>query len=409
MPASLDTVRWDELEDAYGAASEVPRLLDNVSKTRGRKRYMAVDELCSHVLHQGTIYSASPPVVRWLIEEAKDGGSEEKLAYYDLLTGFAEAARQAFEDGRAIPCHAGGDPKDGDEIRRAILDAQAQFARALNHSSPGVRAKAGELLTAFEDSGPASVKLVRDRYFEEGEAQVRAALLNGLVRVFPRLEDGDEFLILALAREDERGNRYVLRQVQVGRAKSASSAEMVDELVATFTGDEGFFEAVHALGAERELGALLKAFGLATEQEVVRVLAERMLRIVFHDQRSGWGGISYSLLREDGSKPQVDLYKSALRSIGLLLLWKLLPFIRRRMIRNAGKSKPKGIPKIRYSGLEGEAPEIPLKFNAAQERVLTALAAKAELWQFRTNLWQLFGLPDTPDGLRQFVAARSVP
>jgi hypothetical protein len=146
MPASLDSVRWDELEDAYGTASEVPGLLEKVSKARGRKRFMAVDELCSHVLHQGTIYSASPPVVRWLIEQAKDGGSEEKLGFYDLLTAFAEAARQAFEDGRAIPRHAGGDPKDGDEIRRAIFDAHAQFAGELNHSSPGIRAKAGELL-----------------------------------------------------------------------------------------------------------------------------------------------------------------------------------------------------------------------------------------------------------------------
>jgi hypothetical protein len=251
------------------------------------------------------------------------------------------------------------------------------------------------------------VKLVQDRYFKEDDAQVRAVLLGGLVRVFSRLPDGDGFLSRALAREEERGNRYVLRQVQVSRAKSASGAEMVDELVATFSGEDSFFEAVNALGVERELEALLKAFGLATEQEVVRVLAERMLRIVFHDQRSGWGGISYSFLREDGTAPQFNLYKSALRSIGMLLLWKLLPFIRRRMIRR--KSKPKGIPKIRYSGLEGDAPEVPRKLSEAQERVLTALAGKTELWQFRTNLWQLFGLPDTPAELRRFVGERSLP
>jgi hypothetical protein len=34
-------------------------------------------------------------------------------------------------------------------------------------------------------------------------------------------------------------------------------------------------------------------------------------------------------------------------------------------------------------------------------------AAKAELWQFRTNLWRLFGLPETPEGLRRLVTDRS--
>jgi hypothetical protein len=91
----------------------------------------------------------------------------------------------------------------------------------------------------------------------------------------------------------------------------------------------------------------------------------------------------------------------------MLLLLKLFPFIFRWKIRRAGRSKRKGIPMIKYWGLKGDAPEVSHKLSEAQERVLTALAAKTELWLFRTNLWELFGLPATPDELRQFVAARS--
>jgi hypothetical protein len=79
---------------------------------------------------------------------------------------------------------------------------------------------------------------------------------------------------------------------------------------------------------------------------------------------------------------------------------KLFPFILRRKLRK----KPKGMLKVDYWGLEGAAPSIPAKLSETQRAVLTAFAAKAELWQFRTNLWELFGLPDSADGLHQFVA-----
>jgi hypothetical protein len=273
MPVSLESVRWDELQDAYGPASKVPGLLENVSKAKGRKLHMALGELCSHVLHQGTIYSASPPVARWTIEQAKAAGPEGKEIFYSLLNGFAEAARIAFRDGRAIPCHAGGDPRDGEEIRKAILEAQAQFEGDLNDSSGGVRAQVGELLTAFEDISPTAAKLVQDRYFQESETEVRAALLSGLVRVSSQIADWDAFLSAALVHEDNKENRFTLRQTQVRRGSPGLDAASVDELVATFTGDESFFEAVHALGSDKELEAMLKAFELATETQVLRVLA----------------------------------------------------------------------------------------------------------------------------------------
>jgi hypothetical protein len=407
MTATLDSVPWSELQDAYGAATEVPKLLDRVQNSKGRKRFLALDELCSHVLHQGTIYSASAPVARWVAEQAKQAGPEETLMYYELLMGFAQAARQSFSDGRFIPRHSGGDPEHGREIRQAILDARVQFSRDLHHALPGIRAAAGDLLTAFEDSEAIAVRLVQERYFLERDAHVRSAWLVGLARAHGQVDDWDTFLETALAHENQAESRYILRQAQVMRAKSASDGPMVDELVETFSGDEGFYRAIRELGSERELNAMLEALKLASEEDVIRTLAERLLRQVFGDQRTGWGSVSYSLLREDGSKPpQPDLFKGTAKLIGKLILWRIFPFIRRHQIRNASRGKTKGINKTEYWGVKGDAPVIGQKLTEPQRRVLLALAAKPELWEFRTNLWSLFGLPDSANGLNAFVEVR---
>jgi len=190
----------------------------------------------------------------------------------------------------------------------------------------------------------------------------------------------------------------------------------VDDLVATFlqTEDQRFFPAVALLGADRELATLLHAFEGAAESGAARVLADRLLRIVFHDQRTGWGEIRSSVLREAGAaapaRGSQDLGRNMLKMIfqllGTMLLWKLFPFLLRRKLRKSA-AKRKGREKIEYWGLEGAAPELPAQLTADQQAVLTAFAAKPALWEFRTNLWELFGLPDSAEALRAFIDART--
>lgn len=408
MAAISDTVAWDQLVHAYGPASDIPLLLKRVAAARGRKLFKALDELSSRVLHQGTIYSASPPVVGAIIEMAQAAKPREKVMFYGLLSGFAEAARQAIADGRAIPCCAGGDPVDGAAIRQDILNARQWLVADLAHPDTDVRSLAAELLTAFAETDLATARLIRDRYFKEDDPQARQALLDGLIRMRASVDDWPGFLNAALAREDHPASRFSLRQAQVCGMRSAAEASAVEELAATFTDpadEERFFEAVHLLGSEREQGAILRAFEFATDEDLVRVLAERLLRLVFEDRRTGWGQTSQSRLNEDGSKPPgPNLGKLLVRSLGMLVLLKLFPFILRRKIRKAANSKPKGILKVDYWGLEGTAPSMPARLSETQVAILTALAAKGALWQFRTNLWELFGLPDSADGLQQFVA-----
>ena len=106
----VSDVHWSELQDAFGPATEVPALLQKVATARGKRLEKAIGDLCEHVLHQGTIYSASPAVVRALIDLAKEAGPLERTVFYDVLSEFASSARQAIAAGRAIPSCSGGEP-----------------------------------------------------------------------------------------------------------------------------------------------------------------------------------------------------------------------------------------------------------------------------------------------------------
>jgi hypothetical protein len=245
-------------------------------------------------------------------------------------------------------------------------------------------------------------------------------MLSGLERARTSFEDWPAFLAAALDRETAVANRYVLRRAQVDDSQLAADPAMVDDLVSAFVqvhateyqifvGDDRFFRTVHLLGAEREQAALLKALRGASNHGLSRVLAERLLRLVFADQRTGWEDTSYGYENPEGrsSSPQRSLFKAALRMLGMLLLAKLFPALLRRKLRRNALSKRNRTETIKYWGVKGDRPVIPAQLTAPQTAVLSSLANDPAVWRFRTNLWDLFGLPATAAELAQFVAARS--
>ncbi len=54
----LDLAPWETLRPAYGPAGDVPPVLEQMAASTGRELHELLNELCSRVLHQGTIYSA---------------------------------------------------------------------------------------------------------------------------------------------------------------------------------------------------------------------------------------------------------------------------------------------------------------------------------------------------------------
>ena len=82
----VDSIAWDQLEHAYGPATDVPALLERIANAKGRKHLNELGELWSRVLHQGSIYSASAPSARALIEmlEAPEAAKRDYRVAIDV-------------------------------------------------------------------------------------------------------------------------------------------------------------------------------------------------------------------------------------------------------------------------------------------------------------------------------------
>ena len=417
MPPAKPAIDWNSLSDAYGSAVDVPKWLEKVLTAKGGQLEDALGELYSRVLHQGTIYSSSPVVCEAIVDALDHPAApvvDRRLAFLELLAGFAQAARKAIEDGQAIPCCAGGDPVDGHAIREIITRSRPAFLRRLDDPEPASRALAAELVTAFPGLEPGQITRIESLYSRETEHEVRRRILEGFARTGARRE----FLDHALAAESNPYNQFLLHRAKVLESPESADPASVQAMVAGFAATDGrlfidgeaeFFGTLKLLGEDPERRALLEALEMANDPGVLRCVAEHLLRLVFNDRRTGWGQVSHGMLNPDGSAPQgPSLLRLAFRSIGMLIFMKLCPPLFRWHVRRRAQlaEQTPGISKVDYWGLNGPAPELPQTLSGVQIQALQALAAKSKLWTFRTNLWQLFGLPDQPAALRKFADDR---
>ena len=427
MTPAVTDVPWQELEHAFGRAWDVPRLLAAVSQARGWALKKRMEELWERVLHQGSIYSASPPAVQALIPMAAKAKGGDKTLYYELLAEFASSARQAIRDGRAIPCCSGGDPEHGRAILEHIREARDQFAPDMANRDRRVRRLAGTLVCCSADAGSEAARLVRGRFDIERDPATKLELLEDLTRVSERVPDWTSFLADALRRESDPALRFTLRHAQVRHLHSASEDAAPAELISLFlaecdSGVDGnagrLFEALQWLGPERELDSLIQMLERCGNRDTIRRIAERLLRLVFDDQRSGWENASYTLVSDGAVRPAAGqsgdgMPKSSTVVIGLLkiallaLLWTIFPFLLRRRLRRQRDEKNRRRYRIEYQEVKGSMPDPPVPLTANQQRALAALAAKAEVWMDQTNLWALFGLPDNATDLRALLATRA--
>lgn len=418
MPTSVAGVDWAALEHAYGPAADLPQWLEKVAHARGRLFGDAMGELYSRVLHQGSIYSASPFAVEAIAEMVRNPNppEERRGALLAMLDDFAASARKSIADGRFIPCHSGGEPEHGNAIRQILNDSRPLFEGLLGDKNAETRAHAASLVCAFDDAPSTAVARLERMYGAEQDKDVRRGILLALVRCCC---DRD-FMRRAIRSETDAGNRLWLFVAAV-RGTEASDEDL-DGLSSNFAAanqglnlseawaETEYFEALAPLSVDRRRQALLRLLGMQAEPCVARAAAERLLREVFHDERYGWGQTSSQWERTDGKQPLGGggLGKMAFRAIGMLLVAKLFPFYFRWKIRRmANRKRPDGIARINYWGVKGSEPDIPAPLTTEQAQLLRAIADEHKLWTFRTNLWSMFGLPESAESLRAFIASHS--
>ncbi|MER7541791.1 hypothetical protein ABTW95_02145 [Spirillospora sp. NPDC127506] len=178
----IDDVDWASLSHAYGSAEDFPQTLrDAVGDDEPAEE--AAEHLFSSIIHQGTLYSATPHAVPFLARLATATAMPRRETLVGLLAGIA-----ASDDA------ASGDAASGDAAPEVLADVGAVLAREaprllslLDDVDAEIRHCATYLLGHLPCSCAAEVvPALRARRAEERSPRVAAGLLAAAGRLDPR-------------------------------------------------------------------------------------------------------------------------------------------------------------------------------------------------------------------------------
>ena len=232
---AVDGTDWGRLFHAYGVATDTPRELRNLTASDGGLRGQAIDHLFSAILHQGTIYPATPPAVRVVVTLLGEPSLRDPLAKGGSALGsalafLAEVARSLADIGPIDPpplpaeadvaelfrqFHAEDEEEDwGSEVigalmARAVVDLRAMAGDMLVAVTPflvdeaaDVRCHAIDALSqwgAIEPDGGAAriaIGVIEDRLVQVDDRDEGAGLILALGLfghdLSARLDDPDE-------------------------------------------------------------------------------------------------------------------------------------------------------------------------------------------------------------------------
>jgi hypothetical protein len=177
----IKSVPWAQLSHAYGVATDVPVWLRRLQKPRSALQ--ALGDLDAAVLHQGSLYSATPLAVHFIARLAAETATPERRALIFFLCSFGASV----EAGMAR--HADDLPET---LSPAEFEAQCQAALreagqtllpGLEDADAGVRSATIYLIESFDPPLPQAVERLRQCLASEDDADVKALLLGALARV----------------------------------------------------------------------------------------------------------------------------------------------------------------------------------------------------------------------------------
>lgn len=98
----LDGIDWASLGHAYGPADDTPDALRALADPDPEMREEALDVLFGSICHQGTLYSATPRALPFLIRHAADPAKPDRLGPLHLVSAIAESGDAIPDDLAAV-------------------------------------------------------------------------------------------------------------------------------------------------------------------------------------------------------------------------------------------------------------------------------------------------------------------
>jgi hypothetical protein len=177
----VESVPWTQLSHAYGAATDVPVWLRRLQKPRSALQ--ALGDLYAAVLHQGSLYSATPLAAHFIARLAAETATPQRGTLIIFLCSFSASV----EAGMAR--HADDLPETLSpaefeaQCKVALREAGQTLLPGLEDAGADVRSATIYFIESLDPPLPQAVERLRQRLACEDDADVKALLLGALARV----------------------------------------------------------------------------------------------------------------------------------------------------------------------------------------------------------------------------------
>jgi tetratricopeptide (TPR) repeat protein len=410
--AGIEAINWHDLQHAYGRADDVPDLLHLLLSDDETVRDDAWEHLYSNVWHQGTVYEASAYVVPFMLRMLMYDGPPGKADLLHFLTALAEgssylaAHAQAQDDQlswRGILARQGRDfdaelQKElgwVEATNQAVGEGISLYFDLIDHEEAEIQHLSLALLSSLRGRNAEIVPRLQALLNTTRDLEMRTNVVHTLHNLmddgleaqdfFANLVQGGEgeklifFAAVALTeRAHERTPQSavtILLNVLQELGRVRHHRDISDEENATGQAIAARFDppwgsgglrfavgALTCLGQVRGVTALLKALPMIQDGEEAREIASILLDMVFNNG-------------------QVQAKCTALSRHG-----------------------PEKRTKVDYWKPEAQPQREASSLTTIQRSVLAAVVAYDPVWRDEHNLLKLYGLPESRDGLRQFIA-----
>lgn len=183
MLDKLDSLNWQRLRHAYGAAGDVPALIRALDADTTKARASAMEKLAGALAHQGTLYSASPRALPFVLELVTQGKHADRAQLLRLLVDLTFGSTYAGLSSSSVePRFEADDGKWAKASYDEMLKALARLSPLLSDKHWEVRAALAYLFGWFPDEATEVAKVLRDQLAHEKDARVRASILFALGR-----------------------------------------------------------------------------------------------------------------------------------------------------------------------------------------------------------------------------------
>lgn len=196
MLETLDAVDWEDLDHAYGEATDIPDLIRALAFGTAEAREQAHDALYGNLWHQNTVFEATAYAVPFLLELLGAPDVPEKdwiLQYLHALshgTSFIDVHQHIpfMASGAFARMKADGEFDDAlaeelswvQEAFEEVQEGVPLYAALLDDPEPPVRTSAAFVLSGFCAGKESSIEALASRLIVESDASVRASLLRAL-------------------------------------------------------------------------------------------------------------------------------------------------------------------------------------------------------------------------------------